>query len=88
MSNPNITGQTGQPDPNRLLQMLAAKTGQDPKKLQQQLAQGNAAGLLERMDPASRATAEKVIADPSLAQKMLQTPQIREMIGRLMGGGK
>lgn len=87
MKNPNAA-QGGQPDPNRLLQMLAAKTGRDPAKLQQQLAQGKTAGLLEGMDPASRATAEKVLADPTLAQKMLQTPQVREMIQRLMNGGK
>lgn len=85
MKNPNSSGQ---PDMNYLLQMLAAKAGKNPQELQQQLSRGDTAELLSSMDPASRQTAEKVLADPALAQKMLQTPQVRELLQRLMGGGK
>lgn len=75
-----------QGDSNRLLQILAAKTGRDPAEVQQQVQSGNTEALLSGMDPASRATAEKVLADPGFAQKLFQTPQIKEFLQRLMGG--
>ena len=78
----------GLPDQNQLLQLLARKTGRDPAQMQQQLFQGNTAGLLEGMNPEARATAEKVLADPALAAQLLQSPQVRELLQRLMGGGK
>ncbi|MDD6033953.1 MAG: hypothetical protein PUC47_10830 [Oscillospiraceae bacterium] len=77
----------GLPDQNQLLQLLARKTGRDPAQMQQ-LFQGNTAGLLEGMNPEARATAEKVLADPALAAQLLQSPQVRELLQRLMGGGK
>ena len=78
----------GLPDQNQLLQLLARKTGRDPAQMQQQLSQGNTAGLLEGMNPDARAAAEKVLADPALAAQLLQSPQVRELLQRLMGGGK
>ena len=78
----------GLPDPSQLLQLLARKTGRDSVQMQQQLSQGNTAGLLEGMNPEARATAEKVLADPALAAHLLQSPQVRELLQRLMGGGK
>lgn len=80
MSNMN------QDDPNRLLQMLAAKTGRDPAAIQRQIQSGDTESLFAGMDPASRATAEKVLADPGFAQKLFQTPQVKEFLQRLMGG--
>lgn len=78
----------GLPDQNQLLQLLARKTGRDPAQMKQQLSQGNAAGLLEGMNPEARAAAEKVLADPALAAQLLQSAQVRELLQRLMGGGK
>ena len=64
----------GLPDQNQLLQLLARKTGRDPAQMQQQLFQGNTAGLLEGMNPEARAAAEKVLA--ATAIDLLDKPEL------------
>lgn len=74
-----------QPDRQKLLQMLADRTGRDPAALGRELDRGNLSGLLGSMDAASRAEAERVLGDPELMKKMLSSPQVKELLRRLGG---
>ena len=58
----------------KLLQMLSAKTGKSVSQLEQQAARGDLAGLTSGLDPATRATVNKLIADPQAAKKKGQLP--------------
>ena len=76
---------SSQPDAEKLLQMLAGKTGRDPAQIRRELSGGDVSGVLSGMDAASRAQAEKVLSDPKLIRQMLESPQMKAFLKKLGG---
>ena len=70
----------------KLLQMLSAKTGKSVSQLEQQAARGDLAGLTSGLDPATRATVNKLIADPQAAKKLASSLQVQALLQKLLGG--
>jgi len=70
----------------KLLQMLAKKTGRDAARVEQELAKGDVSGVLGGLDDASKAEAEKVLADPELIRQILESPQMKAFLRQITGG--
>ena len=70
----------------KLLQLLAQKTGRDATQTEKELARGDVSGVLSGMDDAARAEAEKVLSDPQLIRQLLESPRMKEFLRQITGG--
>lgn len=70
----------------KLLQLLAQKTGRDAAQTEKELARGDVSGVLSGMDDAARAEAEKVLSDPQLIRQLLESPRMKEFLRQITGG--
>lgn len=67
------------PDSSLLLQLAAAKLGISPDELRRQLDAGQSPALLRRAG--ANEAAVKALDDPKTAEKLLENPQLRRILG-------
>lgn len=70
----------------KLIRMLAQKTGRSEAQVEQELSKGDVSGVLSGLDTASKAEAEKVLADPKLIRQLLESQQMKEFLRQITGG--
>ena len=70
---------------NMLLQMAGKKLGTDPETLRKTLENGNADVLLKQ-SKGQNDQLKQVLSNPELASKLMDSPQAKELLKKLMGG--
>lgn len=69
---------------NDLIKQAGMKTGIDPNMLKQNVDNGKLDNLVSKMKPADAAKFKQIMANPQLAQQMLNTPQAQMLIKKFM----
>ena len=72
-----------QKDLEQLLQMAAQRLGTTPEQLRQKASGGELDAMLQGMDPKDANALRRVLRDRETAQKLLNSPQARELLKRL-----
>ncbi len=70
---------------NMLLKMAGKKLGTDPETLRKTLENGNADVLLKQ-SKGQNDQLKQVLSNPELASKLMDSPQAKELLKKLMGG--
>lgn len=70
---------------NLLAKMAKQKTGMDVNQMKQSVENGTLDNILGQMDPAAANQLKKVLTDKGAAQQLLNTPEAKELIKKLMG---
>lgn len=70
---------------NDLMHTLSARLGTDPSKLQEAAKKGEMQDLLKKMNPKQAEQLQKVLSDEQSAKKLLDTPQAKMILKKLMG---
>lgn len=70
---------------NDLMDTLSARLGTDPNKIKQAAQQGEMQNLLKKMNPKQAEQLQKVLSDEQAAKKLLDTPQAKMILKKLMG---
>ena len=70
---------------NMLLKMAGRKLGTDPETLRKALENGNADALLKQ-SKGQNDQLKQVLSNPELASKLMDSPQAKELLKKLMGG--
>jgi hypothetical protein len=70
---------------NMLLKMAGKKLGTDPETLRKALESGNADMLLKQAK-GQNDQLKQVLSNPELASKLMDSPQAKELLKKLMGG--
>lgn len=70
---------------NMLLKMAGKKLGTDPETLRKALENGNADALLKQ-SKGQNDQLKQVLSNPELASKLMDSPQAKELLKKLMGG--
>ncbi len=70
---------------NMLLKMAGKKLGTDPGTLRKALESGNADMLLKQAK-GQNDQLKQVLSNPELASKLMDSPQAKELLKKLMGG--
>lgn len=69
---------------NALLQMASRQLGQDPQQLRRQLENGQLGKVLGGLNPQQTAQINALLKSPQQVEQLLRSPQVRDMINRLM----
>ncbi|MEG2038117.1 MAG: hypothetical protein RRZ73_00170 [Oscillospiraceae bacterium] len=69
---------------NALLGLTSKKLGTDPQKLRSQLEKGNITDLVKSLSGDDAAQINKMINDPKELEKLLNNPQVKDILGKLM----
>lgn len=72
---------------NDILEMLSEKLGQPAKDIEGSAKSGNIEGLLSKLKPEQRAKVESLLNDPEQTRKILENPQVQNLIRKLSGNG-
>ena len=70
---------------NMLLKMAGKKLGTDPETLRKALENVNADALLKQ-SKGQNDQLKQVLSNPELASKLMDSPQAKEQLKKLMGG--
>ena len=70
---------------NMLLKMAGKKLGTDPETLRKALENVNADALLKQ-SKGQNDQLKQVLSNPELASKLMDSPQAKELLKKLMGG--
>ena len=70
---------------NMLLKMAGKKLGTDPETLRKALENGNADALLKQ-SKGRNDQLKQVLSNPELASKLMDSPQAKELLKKLMEG--
>ena len=70
---------------NMLLKMAGKKLGTDPETLRKALENGNADALLKQ-STGRNDQLKQVLSNPELASKLMDSPQAKELLKKLMEG--
>lgn len=70
---------------NELLQKASEKMGTTPDELKRKLEGQNINDALKNMNPNDAAKVQQVLANPALAQQLLNSPQAQVLLKKLMG---
>ena len=70
---------------NMFLKMAGKKLGTDPETLRKALENGNADALLKQ-SKGQNDQLKQVLSNPELASKLMDSPQAKELLKKLMGG--
>ena len=70
---------------NMLLKMAGKKLGTDPDTLRKTLENGGADALLKQ-SKGSNDQLKQVLSNPELASKLMESPQAKELLKKLMEG--
>ena len=70
---------------NMLLKMAGKKLGTDPETLRKVLENGNADALLKQ-SKGRNDQLKQVLSNPELASKLMDSPQAKELLKKLMEG--
>ena len=84
MNNMNLTPEKI----NQFLEITGKQLGEDPETLRSSLEKGNAEALLNSLDPKYRKKVNQVMSDPDQIQKIMQSEQVINLLGKIMGGSK
>lgn len=72
-------------DMSNLINTLSKRLGTEPEKLQKAAKTGEVNNLLKNMDPKQASKLQKVLSDENAAKKLLDTPQAKALMKKLMG---
>lgn len=70
---------------NMLLKMAGKKLGTDPETLRKALENGNADALLKQ-SKGRNDQLKQVLSNPEMASKLMDSPQAKELLKKLMEG--
>lgn len=69
---------------NDLIHQAGMKTGINPDNIKQNIDSGKLDDLVSKMSPNDAAKFKQLMANPAMAQQMLNTPQAQMLIKRFM----
>ena len=78
----NISGQQA----DAMLAMAAKKLGKNPDELKSQLQKGDMNALTSSLDEKQKQQVASVLNDPQAMQRLMQSPQVKELLDRLAKG--
>lgn len=69
-----------QPDLSGLINQASKNLGMNPNDLKQQIENGKLDALMKNLSPAQAQGVKQAMANPELAKKMMQSPQVQQMM--------
>lgn len=66
-----------------MLKVVSSKLGMSPQELQKQLESGKLDGAMKGLSPQDSAKLMNALSNPTMAQRILSTPQAQEIIKKL-----
>ena len=67
----------------KLLKIASERLGTSPEQLKQGAQQGELSQLISNLDPVDAQSLQRVLNDRDAAQKLLDTPEAKELMRRL-----
>lgn len=71
-----------------LLKFASKKLGTTPDQLVKTVNEGNLSSLAPNLSPESRQKLDAFTHDQAQAEQLMQSPQVQQLIERLLGGGR
>lgn len=71
---------------NNLLKAASAHLGTTPEELRKSAESGNISDALKNISPQDAKKIEQVISDKNAAEKLLSTPQAKQLLKKFLGG--
>ncbi len=68
---------------DNLIKTASKKLGTDPQALKKQIDSGNLEDIMKSLSPAQTQGLQQILNNPMLAQKLMDSPQAKEMIKKL-----
>lgn len=69
-----------------LLGYASRQLGMTPEQLAKTVQQGGLSAVSENISPESVAQIQALVGDPQKAQQFLSSPEVKAMLGKLLGG--
>lgn len=73
-----------QPDLSGLVDEASKKLGISPKELQRQLENGTLDNIMKKLPQQQAQNFQQILNNPELAKKMMQSPQVQQMMKHFM----
>ena len=73
---------------NALLKMAGKKLGTDPNQLKQKLENGNVGEVVQQLGGDQAGQINQLLNNPTEMEKFFNSPQMKDMMNKLMNNGK